>query len=310
MHFAFPPRKTSHPPPYALRQTRSPLLRRSRLQFLALVALGCIAGLYILSKLFGSSSTTEAIPAGTPPVVIVTALNKSMGDAFNEKIKQNREAYAARHGYATFFPSTSDYPLGDSPASWSKVPSMRHAMALHPHSTHFMYLSPLALIMNPSLPLDAHILSPSRLESLMIVDQPVVPPDSVIKTFSHLKGDRIDMVLTQDKEGLGSEIFILRRGEWAKYLLDAWFDPLYRSYNFQRAEGHALEHIVQWHGTILAKLALVPQRIMNSYVKDEKGNNAGGVYQDGDFVAHFYGCDKAPRHCEEEMAPSFAKVAS
>lgn len=98
MHFAFPPRKTSHPPPYALRQTRSPLLRRSRLQLIALVALGCIAGLYMLSKLFGSSSITEAIPAGTSPVVIVTTLDKSKGDAFNEKIKQNRKAYAARHG--------------------------------------------------------------------------------------------------------------------------------------------------------------------------------------------------------------------
>ena len=102
----------------------------------------------------------------------------------------------------------------------------------------------------------------------MIVDKPVVPPDSVIKTFSHLRGERVDFILTQDKEGLAGGSFMVRTGEWAKYFLDAWFDPLYRSYNFQKAESHALEHIVQWHGTVLAKLALVPQRLINSYMAE------------------------------------------
>lgn len=47
------------------------------------------------------------------------------------------------------------------------------------------------------------------------------------------------------------------------------------SYNFQKAEAHALEHIVQWHGTILAKLALVPQRVLNSYTRDTGNSNEG-----------------------------------
>ena len=94
--------------------------------------------------------------------------------------------------------------------------------------------------MNTSLSLDAHITEKRRLESLMLKDKPVVPPDSVIKTFSHLKGERIDIVLTQDKEGLCQGSFLIRRGDWAQFFLDSWFDPLYRSYNFQKAEGHAL----------------------------------------------------------------------
>lgn len=99
--------------------------------------------------------------------------------------------------------------------------------------------------MNPSLSIEEHIMDPRRLESLMLVDKPVVPPDSVIKTFSHLKGDRIDLVLSQDNEGLAGGSMVIRSGEWAKFFLDSWFDPLYRSYNFQKAEAHALEHIVQ-----------------------------------------------------------------
>jgi mannan polymerase II complex MNN11 subunit len=139
----------------------------------------------------------------------------------------------------------SNYSIKSAPLSWAKVPAMRHAMTLFPNSAYFFYLDPHTLIMNSNIDIQTHIMAPHRLESLMITDVPIVPPDSVIKTFSGLKGERVDFVLTQDKEGLSEKSFILRRGEWAKYLLDAWFDPLYRSYNFQKAERHALEHIIQ-----------------------------------------------------------------
>lgn len=119
-------------------------------------------------------------------------------------------------------------------------------MTLFPGSTFFWYLDATALITNPSLALEAHVLTPARLEKLMIVNAPVVPPDSVIKTFANLKGDRIDLIVTQNKDGLAPSSFVVRNGEWAKYFLDAWFDPIYRSYNFQKAESHALEHIVQY----------------------------------------------------------------
>jgi mannan polymerase II complex MNN11 subunit len=94
--------------------------------------------------------------------------------------------------------------------------------------------------MNPELSVEEHIINPNKLESLMIRDQPIVPPDGVIKTFPHLKGSQIDLVLTQDKEGLSQGSFIVRRGDWSKFFLDTWFDPLYRSYNFQKADSHAL----------------------------------------------------------------------
>jgi mannan polymerase II complex MNN11 subunit len=118
-------------------------------------------------------------------------------------------------------------------------------MTLHPSSTFFWYLDASALIMTPSVAIHTNLLTPSKLESYMITNAPVVPPDSVIKTFANLKGDRIDFVVTQDKEGLAPSSFVVRNGEWAKYFLDAWFDPIYRSYNFQKAETHALEHVVQ-----------------------------------------------------------------
>ena len=117
---------------------------------------------------------------------------------------------------------------------------MRHAMTIHPDSTYFFHLSAHSVIMDPTISLDSHILDHKKLDSLMIKDIPVVPPDSVIKTFSHLKGSDVDLVITQDGENLCPGSFILKRGDWARFFLDVWFDPLYRSYNFAKADTHAL----------------------------------------------------------------------
>jgi mannan polymerase II complex MNN11 subunit len=117
---------------------------------------------------------------------------------------------------------------------------MRNALTLFPQTQFFVFLGQNALIMNKDLSLGSHITSRERLESLMLRDTPVVPPDSVIKTFAHQTGDEVDLILTQDEDGLAQRVFILRQGEWAKFFLDTWFDPLFRSYNFQKAEAHAL----------------------------------------------------------------------
>lgn len=117
---------------------------------------------------------------------------------------------------------------------------MRHALTKFPHSTYFWSLEQNSLIMNPDLTIEEHIMNPARLNSLIISEQPIVPPDSVIKTFPNLKAPQVEFVLTQDKDGLAPGSFILKRGDWSKFFLDTWFDPLYRSYNFQKADSHAL----------------------------------------------------------------------
>ncbi|KAH7117026.1 alpha-1,6-mannosyltransferase-like protein subunit [Dendryphion nanum] len=317
MHFAMPPRKTSRPPPYAARNSNSVpipyalrnVMRRLTLRTVAIGTLGLLTVLWLLGWIGGRESGLQKPVIGTgAPVVIVTVLDIAASDDFKRHIRKNREDYARKHGYLCFFPSSTDYPLRNAPASWAKVPAMRHAMTLHPTSTFFWYLDSTALIMNPTVSLQSHVLAPSKLEKLMIVNEPVVPPDSVIKTFGNLKGDRIDLVVTQDKDGISHSSFIIRNGEWAKYFLDAWFDPIYRSYNFQKAEQHALEHIVQWHGTILAKLALIPQNLINSYASGP-ANPKNGDFTDGDLVANFPGCGKENGNCVEEMQPFFDRLS-
>ncbi|KAJ5662756.1 hypothetical protein N7462_011682 [Penicillium macrosclerotiorum] len=302
MQFALPPRRSPLPHPGA-HSSRLPLYRKKQLKTVALFALAILSILYLISHLFSLGSTSIATPAGTAGVVIVTVLDRQrFSDSYINKIVTNREDYAKRHGYTNFFASVSEYneAIGDSPRSWALVPAVRHAMAQHPHSKYFFHLSPHALFMNPSKSLTSLLLDRNRLEGLMLKDQPVVPPDSIIRTFSHLKEKNIDLIATQDGEDLCAGSFILKNGDFARFFLDLWFDPLYRSYNFAKAETHGLDHIMQWHPTVLSRTALVPQRIMNAYSKDSLGAAIDGTYKDGDLVLRFPGCeDGSSRDCEE-----------
>lgn len=118
--------------------------------------------------------------------------------------------------------------------------AMRQALTRYPDCKFIWYLDQDAYIMNPAQSLEDLVLQPKQMESLMIRGQPVVPPDSIIKTYGHLRGDNIDVILAQDKSGLVHNNIFIRNGEWAKFFLETWLDPLYRSYNFQKAERHAL----------------------------------------------------------------------
>lgn len=143
-------------------------------------------------------------------------------------------------GYETFIAKAHDYDTGGYQQTWSKIMAMRHALTKFPDCKYIWYLDQDAFIMEPGRTVEQQLLEPRTLESLMIRDFPIVPPDSIIKTFAHLRGEDTGLVIAQDKEGLVSDSIIIRNGDWAKFFTETWLDPLYRTYNFQKAERHAL----------------------------------------------------------------------
>ncbi|KAL1841679.1 hypothetical protein VTJ49DRAFT_6718 [Mycothermus thermophilus] len=311
MHFALPPRKTSQPPPYLRPAARLPGFRRTRAKLVALTGLFLFTILYLIAHLrSSSSSSSHAVPApppartrngpgggrGDPPVVIVTVLDETKyTKEYLEAVRENRVQYAEKHGYTTLFATPGDYDLNNAPASWTLVPAIRDALTRYPNCAYVWHLDAAGFIMNPRLKLDEDIMRPAQLDKLMRRDVPVVPPEGVIKTLAHLRVEDVELVLTQDgREGLSAGSFVLRNGEWAKFFLETWFGPLYRSYNFQKAEVHALEHIIQWHSTILSRIALVDQHVLNAYNKGAGGQE----YKDGDLVVRFPDC--SGKACETE----------
>ena len=346
MHFALPPRKTSQPPPFARVHARSQSnARRQALQLASYVVLGALTLYLVFHFLFKFSDTPE-FPEEVPPdpsIVIVTVLDPfTMSEEYMSMLRKNRDDYAQRHNYLTFYTNISTYSesIYPSPTSWSLIPALRHALKLHPTIDYIWSLTPHAIITTPSLSIYTHILS--NLTTLMQKDVPVVPPDSVIHTYSHITPASAHLIISQDMDNLAHTSFLLKNTPstststsdigFAEYLLDAWFDPLYRTYAFHLADLHALEHLVQWHPTITARLALIPQRTLNSYnfataprkqadenghtMKriDENGNTHDilsihdSMWSEGDFLVNFKGCmDAASRSCQTEMAAYYKR---
>jgi mannan polymerase II complex MNN11 subunit len=243
--------------------------------------------------------SSDGRPADAPQTVLVLVLNRTnVSTDYIDKVIENRRSYAKFHKYGLFIREVTDYPIGKIPSTWARIPAIRHAMSVNKYSEFFWYLDQDAIIMNPALSIEDHITNPVRLAQVLRREVPIVPPDSVIKTYRHVPAERVQLILAQDSEGLSTGSMLIRSGEWSKYFLDAWYDPMFRFYNFAKAEQHALEHIVQWHPTILTKLGLIPQNLFNSYAPLA---TRGKTYQGGDFVINFTGCTQSGRNCEKEF---------
>ena len=66
------------------------------------------------------------------------------------------------------------------------------------------------------------------------------------------------------------------------------------------------EHIVQWHPTILTKLALIPQRFINSYGQDVPSRGTKARWEEGDFIVRIPGCEKDSKlNCEDLINPFY-----
>ncbi|KAK6360283.1 hypothetical protein TWF730_006431 [Orbilia blumenaviensis] len=337
------------------------LLKRRR-RVLYLLILCIIFTLAYLRWNDGTYTSHRAAVAkgAAPTVVLVVALDKStMSSAYTKRILENRRRYADKWGYEVFARDLGDYEAGNEYQfkdgagkmrhylkNYNKLPLIRQAMSSYPYTKSFWFLSSDSLIINMDLDLESHILSKSRLGNLMLRDHAVIPPESIIKTFKRQNADDIQLIITQDTKSVKSDSFIIRRRKdemgwgikkhkggkkgatmFGYYLLDLWFDPLYRFYHFKDAETSALEHLIQWHPTVLAKLAIIPQRVMLSYPvaaggnspankkkgdKDAKAKNegeeirakySGTGFESGDFVVHFEKCGDVEKNtaCMKEF---------
>jgi hypothetical protein len=102
MQFALPPRKTSNPPPYS-RPSRSTIQRRNELRTTAVLGCAIISILFLVYYMSASNVPTAVTEVSgvsdKSKVVIVTVLDDdTYGTDYTQKVKDNREDYAKRHG--------------------------------------------------------------------------------------------------------------------------------------------------------------------------------------------------------------------
>ena len=104
MHFALPPRKTSQPPPYARAAARSLQNRRKSQLQAAVVIFVSLLCFWLLLRITVFSSWTREVESEEDAsdkdfnIILFTLLDDaSLSDDYIQKIKTNRDDYAARH---------------------------------------------------------------------------------------------------------------------------------------------------------------------------------------------------------------------
>ncbi|KAM9904231.1 hypothetical protein OXX69_007639 [Metschnikowia pulcherrima] len=214
-----------------------------------------------------------------PKIVIVTAVDfdkystKSLA-----KIVQNRVNYAHEHNYGIyvrwiqeFIPelNSMDY-LGDQEKSkWVRLFCMRAAMFAFPEAEWFWYFDQDGLVTNMKVDLYSYLLTPDSLRIAALKEQPIIPPNGLIKTYKNIQPTNMNLIFTQSESMIETNSFIVRNNEIGRAVIDSWRAKLYLDYNnFPYGPDSAITHILQWHPFVLSKAIIVSPRTINSFYSE------------------------------------------
>lgn len=178
--------------------------------------------LWLVHRTTYSSMTNRKVVG--PPVVMVLATHSKL-TPYLQKVIANREEYAAHHGYHFVLKSLSPAKSPEG-SGWDRLFALREVIEEYPNSEWFWLLEQDALIMDPAFSITNDLLNPEKLDAIMERDVPIVSPDSVIRTLKSSPADDAALILSHDHAGINTNSFIVRNGDFGKYLLETWIQPV------------------------------------------------------------------------------------
>ncbi|KAK9484387.1 galactosyl transferase GMA12/MNN10 family-domain-containing protein [Lipomyces starkeyi] len=218
-------------------------------------------------------------------IVVLTA---SDGKGHNGEI-ENLLQMVNENRYTYQFTNITKFHNDDRPPVWSKIPAIQEAFELHPDAEWVWWLDTDAIIMTPSLDLAQQVLNPEAMKKRIAYGSPFMLPNGKESGFTvsrDLDLSNVDVVVSQDHNGVNAGSILFRRSDWTFAFLDMWIDPMYVQRRFDRYEQDALNHIIVNHPRIRSRVAVVPQRVINAF---SVGDDQMG-WMSGDLVVHFAGC--------------------
>ncbi|OLL24524.1 putative alpha-1,2-galactosyltransferase gmh1 [Neolecta irregularis DAH-3] len=224
-------------------------------------------------------------------VVLVLASNGegNQGDieGLLEKVIKDRTSYAKRHGYGFFYTNTNRYNAGDMHPTWLKSKAISEAMTTFPNAAWFWWLDQDAIIMTPNLSIEAELLNPKILSQKLLSHEKYIRkglPDSFSPDVYDL--DKVDLICSQDHNGINAGSILIRRSSWTDIVLDLWNNPDLKQATGFGKEQDLIRDLLVRHDTFRNHAGIVQQRLINAYY--EGGDNM--KWQEGDLVVHFAGC--------------------
>lgn len=243
-----------------------------------------------------------------PPLVLVVGLDaERYPRRYLEMILQDRASYAKRYGYGIYVRYLQDFAEEKettkknhkpnahklSPLEFAKIGIMREAMYSFPKTAWFWWLDQDAIITNHAFDIGSELVfDKTKLDKHIMRDMPIIPPESLIHTYSQVSAEQIRLIMLQDDLGMNAASFLIRNDPlYGQLLMDYLRDPLHRNYPGFRSTGNgkalnaAITHMVQWHPAILSRMAVVSGHILGAYPDEFKIlRPPGQSFHNGDFV--------------------------
>lgn len=239
-----------------------------------------------------------------PKVVIVSAIDfeRYPMDSL-AKIVQNRVNYAHEHNYGLYVRWYQEFaPMVNSKSfvsskerrKWARIFCLRAAMFAFPEAEWFWYFDEDGLIQNMHTDLTSHLLNKKVLNSVILKERPIIPPNGLIKTYKNIQTENVKLIFIQFDNQIQTNSFIVKNDEVGRAIIDFWTDKLNLNYNnFPHGPDSALAHILQWHPFILSKAAIIPTRLLSSIHSDQENAQSkdNTLYSNGDLTVQWPSCD-------------------
>lgn len=238
-----------------------------------------------------------------PKVIIVTAIDFDRYSVTSlATLVQNRVNYAHEQGYGLYVRWYQEFAAvmnsktflnSKERSKWARIYCLRSAMFAFPEAEWFWYLDQDGMIMNYRVNLLTLLLDKKSMETNIIKERPIIPPDGLIKTYKNLQPENVRLVLTQSESLLVTNSFLVKNDIMGRAIVDFWGDKLNLNYNnFPYGPDSVMTHVLQWHPFILSKAAIVPSRLINSVHTSQSLDPAKQAtdkvhYFPGDFVVQW-----------------------
>ncbi|EPX73371.1 alpha-1,2-galactosyltransferase Gmh1 [Schizosaccharomyces octosporus yFS286] len=243
-----------------------------------------------LHKAFVNEEDTQAIKSHE--IVLLLGSNGNTGSfdpSIMDDVFANRLQYVKEHNYNFEFVDLNGINM---PAVWGKMPSVIQMMEKYPTAKWIWWLDQDALIMNNSQSLQDLFLSPEKLKSSLLTDQPLwsqIITEEKRRTPSAYDNEMIENVeflISEDHNGVNAGSFLVKNTETMALFMDLLTEPLLVDYKVVRHEQDLIGLMLHHHPQLAAKFGILPQRYLNAYPHAPTDME----YHPGDLLVHFAGC--------------------
>jgi hypothetical protein len=254
-------------------------------------------------------------PIKPEEILILTASNGGGHNAaipdLLEKVCDDRDKYAKRNGYTHLWLNTDNYYVGDVHPVWAKIPALADAFYKNPKIRYIWVIDSDIILVTHSVKLEDMLLNRKPMEEKILRNQTLYngmkdhkSHPTPFRTPENPNMDDLDILLTQDHNGVNGGSIFYRRSFFTRWFMEAWTDKLLMEDHWMGKEQDAIKHLMLEHPLVREHVGVFPQRLFNAY---PIGGDTMG-WREGDLMVHLAGCWVGGDHiCRERFDEFWAK---